>query len=301
MSLFANDNSLSALINRPRPSRWALFLKEPCVFIARTLYSWRYVLPSDPINPITVVCISDTHNSQPPVPAGDILIHAGDLTQSGTQEELAAAIEWLKALPHAHKILVGGNHDALLDKSFTRHRSDRVMKGLDWGDLIYLERESVVVSCSNGRRISIYGSPMSPRHGNWAFQYPRTEDIWTNTIPSDLDILITHGPPKGHLDCGGLGCAFLLREIWRVKPKLHVFGHVHEGHGKEWIPYSVLQEAYEATVVMRGGLSNMIWTVWMYLRVRFAPPTKSSTLLVNAAQVGGLRDEVKRAPIVVRI
>ena len=51
------------------------------------------------------------------------------------------------------------------------------------------------------------------------------------------DILLTHGPPKGHLDQGGKGCPQLLREIWRVRPRLVVFGHIHEGYEREHISY----------------------------------------------------------------
>ena len=49
-----------------------------------------------------------------------------------------------------------------------------------------------------------------------------------------IDVLVTHGPPIGHGDeCEGghrAGCVDLLAEVQnRIKPKYHVFGHVHEG------------------------------------------------------------------------
>ena len=51
-------------------------------------------------------------------------------------------------------------------------------------------------------------------------------------IPDNIDILITHGPPIGHGDrCSGgnrAGCVDLLFEIQnRIKPKAHIFGHIH--------------------------------------------------------------------------
>jgi Icc-related predicted phosphoesterase len=60
-------------------------------------------------------------------------------------------------------------------------------------------------------------------------------------IPEGTDVLITHGPPFGTLDkdeIGGphMGCRDLTRAILRVKPRLHVFGHVHGAYGKELGP-----------------------------------------------------------------
>jgi predicted phosphohydrolase len=55
------------------------------------------------------------HNSTPPVPNGDVLIHAGDLTENSTLSELQAHIDWLSPLPHTHKVVITGNHDTYLD------------------------------------------------------------------------------------------------------------------------------------------------------------------------------------------
>ena len=52
--------------------------------------------------------------SSPPLPPGDILIHAGDLTKRGTEGEVDSALAGLDAAPHAHKIVVAGNHDIAL-------------------------------------------------------------------------------------------------------------------------------------------------------------------------------------------
>lgn len=75
-----------------------------------------------------------------------------------------------------------------------------------------------------------------PEYGGWAFNIPRGQpclDKW-NQIPDDVDILVTHSPPLGHGDhcCSGVraGCVELLSSVQnRIKPKYHVFGHVHEG------------------------------------------------------------------------
>lgn len=259
----------------------------------------RDIVPSRPISdPVTVVCVSVTHNVQAALPDGDILIHAGDLTQSGTPRELQGALDWLNAQPHPHKIVVAGNHDTVLDPS--RAVEDERAR-LDGGDVTYLRGEAVTVQCANGRRLHVYGSPLSPRHGNWAFQYPRPEDVWAGTVPHGVDILITHGAPRAHLDLMHLGCPHLLREVWRTRPRLHVFGHVHEGYGQEWAEFDELQGAFEAVVMSRGlrRMVNFGRLVFEIARRRFRSAKEAPCLLINAAMVGGLWDRERRKPITV--
>ena len=219
----SREASLDALLHRRRPSVWSEFLSHPVLFLAQKIYGWHRILSSvEPLSPITVVCISDTHNCQPCLPDGDILIHAGDLTQSGSLSEIHSTLDWLNRQPHRYKVVIAGNHELILDSSFASNSNCR--QDIRWGDVIYLQNESITIKCSHGRNIKIYGSPWTPKHGNWAFQYSRTTDIWHGTVPADIDILITHVPPRGHLDLNGLGCKFLLGELWRLqrKPRLHV-------------------------------------------------------------------------------
>lgn len=300
---------LDALLHRPQPSAWQQFCRAPCVFLANLIYNFHnsnlatQIQP--PIDPISVVCISDTHNTQPKLPESDILVHAGDLTQSGTLAELEAALSWLRGQPHPHKIVIAGNHDVLLDKTYSPSDKAAAQRSrLDWGSgsVIYLEDADTVITCNNGRRLRIYGSPKSARHGNWAFQYPRLTDVWANSVPNDVDILVTHGPSRCHLDLLNLGCVHLIRELWRVKPKLHVFGHVHEGYGQEWLRFDGLQRAYEGVIVAAGGLFNLMQAVQAYAGTLFGCETvEARTLVVNAAMVGGLRDDERRRPFKVVI
>lgn len=293
---------LEELLHRRRPSAYQQFLKQPCVFLVTKLYGWRSAVTSlsEPSRPVTVVCISDTHNSQPSdVPTGDILIHAGDVTQSGTLAEFQTALEWIKALPHPTKIIIAGNHDILLDDS-QPHVDPRTT--VDWGNITYLSSESTTVTCANGRQLKIYGSPLTPRYGNWPFQYPPDEDVWKDKIPDDTDILITHGPPKGHLD-DNVGCKYLLAEIWRRKPMLHVFGHVHSGYGVERAHFDKLQKVYEHTVTAGGGLWNLVQALILFLAAHtwLMPIQKHKATFVNAAMVGGFRDEQRRRPVAVQV
>ncbi|KAI0152254.1 hypothetical protein F4776DRAFT_19995 [Hypoxylon sp. NC0597] len=156
-------SGLDELLHRSRPSVWQLFSRNPCIFLARKLYSWRRLVPPSepPPNAVSVVCISDTHNSQCSLPDGDILIHAGDLTQSGSFEELQATISWLQNHPHCIKVVIAGNHDLLLDAS----RPDidgkalAMRRQIGWDDIIYLEDSATAVVCRNGRRVNTLWQP----------------------------------------------------------------------------------------------------------------------------------------------
>jgi Icc-related predicted phosphoesterase len=176
---------------------------------------------------VRIVCLSDTHNSVPDlvVPDGDLLLHGGDHTRRGSLEELRVAADWLRSLPHRHKVMVGGNHDfGLQGKGRSGHEL--------FAPMTYLEDQSVEVE-----GLRIYGSPWTPEHGTWAFQAPRGEPmarIWRR-IPDDIQLLITHGPPADIFDMTvhgrRVGCADLARRVADVRPGLHLFGHIHEEYG----------------------------------------------------------------------
>lgn len=174
-----------------------------------------------------IVCLSDTHNQHDrlAVPDGDVLVHAGDATGHGTLTEWAAFASWLTALPHRHKVLIAGNHD------FCCQREAALARARLCG-VLYLQDELAEVE-----GLRIWGSPWQPWFYDWAFNLQRGPEIaakWA-LIPDAVDVLITHGPPAGILDRTtkgeDVGCMDLLRELQRVRPKLHVFGHIHEAYG----------------------------------------------------------------------
>ena len=174
-----------------------------------------------------VVCVSDTHGQgrKVLVPEGDVLVHAGDLTGAGTLEQLEKEAGWLRSLPHGRKIVIAGNHDFAFQ---TQPRDARArMEGLT-----YLEDEEAVVD-----GVRFYGSPWQPTFLDWAFNLDRGPPIrakW-DLIPEGTDVLVTHGPPAGVGDRthrgATVGCADLTAAVARVRPRLHVFGHIHEAYG----------------------------------------------------------------------
>ncbi|RMD39364.1 hypothetical protein DV735_g5756, partial [Chaetothyriales sp. CBS 134920] len=258
----------------PQPSVWQQFRREPAAFLARWLHRCRPRLsispPAEASNPITVVCISDTHQSQPTVPDGDLLLHAGDLSNYGSFEELQAQLDWLASLPHRHKVLIAGNHDRLLDPEYVARFPDRICEtegrsraDLDWHDLVYLNCTSRTLEFGH-RRVNIFGSPWTPQFGTFAFQYPPIRDVWTGAVPQGTDIVLTHGPPRGYLDLGGKGCPHLLREVAKTRPQAVVFGHIHAGHGQEEAGFRGVDTCYQRVMAGNGGLATVFAMVaWL--------------------------------------
>lgn len=181
-----------------------------------------------------VDCISDLHGYYPKLEGGDLLIVAGDLTARDTENQHDDFFVWINNQPYKKKIFIAGNHD-----NYIQVNNKKFIKTLQNSDLEYL--------CDSGteyENLKIWGSPWTPTFCNWHFMKDRGKEIkamW-DLIPDDIDILITHGPPFGVLDKvkisskgnaeGFAGCEELRKAIERIQPKLHVFGHIHEGYGQ---------------------------------------------------------------------
>lgn len=182
----------------------------------------------------TIYHVSDTHMNHEKliIPQDiDIMIHSGDMgnyrNPYNCEVEIRNFIEWYSKVNIPHKICIAGNHDTAIEKGLVKK------KDFEDAGIIYLENEMVTIE-----GINIYGSPATPRFGDWAFMYDRGKiyKIW-DKIPDTTDILVTHGPGKGTLDLstnrlGQLeycGCSNLLKQIRdRIKPKFHLFGHIHD-------------------------------------------------------------------------
>ncbi len=169
-----------------------------------------------------VDCISDLHGFTPKLAGGDLLLVCGDLTARDLPEQYERFLAWLKEQPYRCKVVVAGNHDGLLES----------------GD-VTIQGPSIHYLCDSMiefEGLKIWGSPYTPTFQSWHFMRDRGPDIkkhW-DLIPSGIDILVTHGPPFGIFDknmqqtpCGCLDLRKAVEE--RIKPRLHTFGHIHEG------------------------------------------------------------------------
>lgn len=136
---------------------------------------------------------------------------------------------------------------------------DKHISYLDWGDMIYLWSSSITLSFPWDRSLGIYGSPLTPLYGISAFQHLPSEDVWTEKIPLHIDIILTHDPPRGHLDgCMKSGSAFLTQEVVRVRPRLVVYGHIHVGHGIEESVYDRVGKVYEQISGQLAGWESLV-------------------------------------------
>ena len=177
--------------------------------------------------------ISDTHGSHKSlvIPEGiDVVIHSGDCSNYrdpyNNESEVRDFIDWFSGVDIPTKIYVAGNHDTSIEKG--------LIMGNDFTDngITYLENESIVLD-----GIKIFGSPHTPQFGQWAFMKARhkLERVWGMAIDDDVDVIVTHGPPKGILDLAEdrngcleyCGDKSLLNRVKEVNPKLVLFGHIH--------------------------------------------------------------------------
>lgn len=203
-----------------------------------------------------VDCISDLHGHYPELEGGDILIVSGDLTTSDKPIQYGNFGSWIQRKNYKKKIIISGNHDNYLDN-----------KRYDFIKDIY-EEIKVDYLCDSGTEfggIKIWGSPYTMKFDGMnpncmAFTCDTDDELnehW-KLIPDEIDILITHCPPHGILDkvirADEHNGSKTLREhvIVRIKPRLHVFGHIHEWGGKivdccttRFVNCSHMNEEYE--------------------------------------------------------
>lgn len=223
--------------------------------------------------------ISDTHGedlARYPNEPIDVVIHCGDLTQESKLSEYKQAIKLLNNVNAPIKLAIAGNHDFTLDDTLYRQKlteahlplpqEDRTVKTTygDFGEaralfdaqgtsdnarIIFLDEGMHDIELSKGVSLRIYASSFVPSEENhYGYPYdPFLGHTWD--IPSDVDIVITHPPPKGVLDFNintksRAGCEMLFSAVARAKPKLHCFGHIHEAWGAKMVTWRQEEPSY---------------------------------------------------------
>ena len=211
--------------------------------------------------------LSDTHGMeyQPenkPIQHADVAIHCGDLTEESKLDEYRASLRLLQDINAPLKLVIAGNHDMTMDIPTFRKKvtdakppldPDLVKKEYgDYGaarqmfedaraaDVNFLDEGTHRFVLGNGALLTVYASPYTPSLGDWAFQYPPAQGH-NFQIAQGVDVVMTHGPPKGIMDYTDAkqraGCPDLFGAVARARPRLHCFGHIHEGWGAKLVAW----------------------------------------------------------------
>jgi len=212
-------------------------------------------MEADPKKPIKIVAISDTHNGHNSVtiPLCDILIHAGDESYRGRKEEIEAFARWFDKQAAKHLVWIPGNHSLGVEAQWPGSKS--------WLSDISPRTHVLMNSDVTLEGVKIWGSPVTPWFHDWAWNEVRGQAIkkYWDMIPADTSIVVTHGPPHGILDVVSpgtlredhVGCEDLMAALLRIKPKVHIFGHIHEGYGRQqfmdtlYLNASIMDEYYD--------------------------------------------------------
>lgn len=153
--------------------------------------------------------LSDTHGLHRRVkglPAADVIVHSGDISHNGTEDEVLDFLNWFIELPYPDKIFVTGNHDLCLWEA----------EGIEDlpSNVHFLQDSSIIIA-----GVKFFG-----------LGYNHQEFL----IPDDADIVVTHEPPVMILDkSSGIhwGNAHIRNRIQTVRPRYHLFGHAHDSYG----------------------------------------------------------------------
>ncbi|KAL9634413.1 MAG: hypothetical protein Q9164_004101 [Protoblastenia rupestris] len=211
--------------------------------------------------------ISDTHGMEfpsenRPLQHADVAIHCGDLTEESKLEEYRTSIRLLKDIHAPLKLVIAGNHDFTMDTAVFKKKVADARPPLDpklvrkvYGDLgearqifeeakaagiVFLDEGNHQFILENRALLTVYASPWTPSLGDWGFQYPQGQGH-NFKIMKGVDLVVTHGPAKGIMDYTDArqraGCSDLFQAVARARPRLHCFGHIHEGWGAKLVTW----------------------------------------------------------------
>jgi Icc-related predicted phosphoesterase len=213
---------------------------------------------------IKIVAVSDTHGQEVKnLPKADLLIHSGDWSCGGSFQDTNKFLIWMSKIRMDYQkvVVVPGNHDKYPyhNQSLAKEEFRKLSIDLLIDEATYFQ----------GKKI--YGMPWTPIFFDWAFMADdHKRKAYCEAIPSDTDILITHGAPKGYLDVlaanssdpgAHAGCEFLKEALDRVKPQLHTWGHLHEGSGIQMLNGTILVNA--SSMDERYRLINGFKTIYL--------------------------------------
>ncbi|KAF2789856.1 Metallo-dependent phosphatase [Melanomma pulvis-pyrius CBS 109.77] len=232
----------------------------------------RFLILSDTHSALPSTSPSNNVAFRSPLPEADVVLHCGDLTMVGQLHEYEKALVMLSNIKAELKLVIAGNHDITLDEEYydrkgmymhrLKEKDERITRQARemWtgeqarkAGVTYLDEGVHSFVLKSGAKLRVYASPYQPEFCDWAFPYFRNQDrynpphlatpgavpIAQNAVPDfpAIDVMMTHGPPIGRRDetrrNEHVGCEHLLRAARRCRPRLHCFGHIHEGWGAE--------------------------------------------------------------------
>ena len=166
-----------------------------------------------------ILHLSDTHSKHLellPLPDADIIVHSGDFTFAGSEDEAYNFINWFCDLPYQHKIFIAGNHDMCMYGAES-------IDGLP-GNVHYLCNNRIEIG-----DVMFYGIPLFMED-----LIDGSYDRMIGEIPESTNVLITHQTPYGICDeFNGRHCGDrVLRDKIDKLPslKFHLFGHQHDAN-----------------------------------------------------------------------
>ncbi|UZJ57388.1 hypothetical protein CBS101457_006708 [Exobasidium rhododendri] len=259
----SEEQTATSTVPRKRPNEEAMEFSKSNSIVWHTSYDVDNPPPKPSAKHVRFIVVSDTHNTEPEVPFGDVLLHSGDLTVMGSTKSFQDQLRWLDSLPHQYKYVIAGNHDFglctrdnwLATRGKELHEMYKCKDDTDPEAIKkavkdfesnpsrvhrYLEDEKAEFRL-HGKSWSVYGSPWTPEFESWAWNYKRgaeAKEIYSS-LPQ-TDILLTHGPPHkiGKLDVltdgvTHVGCEELADKVnsGEIRPTLFCFGHIHEARG----------------------------------------------------------------------
>ncbi|KAG8530163.1 uncharacterized protein KY384_005646 [Bacidia gigantensis] len=211
--------------------------------------------------------ISDTHGDDfraqdGPIPQADVAIHCGDLTEESKLDEFRTALKSFAAVQAPLKLIIAGNHDFTLDTPAFKEKVATAQSSLepdlvkkiygDYGEarqliedarsarIVFLDEGEHYFTLANGATLTVYASPFTPSLSDWGFQF-HPNDGHNFSIRPGVDLVMTHGPPRGIMDYTDskqrAGSTDLFEAVARARPRLHCFGHIHEGWGAKKVAW----------------------------------------------------------------
>lgn len=196
-----------------------------------------------------ILATSDTHGNLDKLDlAGvDLAIFAGDiaplrgLSSWDAYDQLkwmnTKFVEFCSKWPSTNIVFVPGNHDFF---PVIKERFGYKLHGKNLSLSLAPNSTMLIDQLVEFDGFKIYGTPWVPIISyRWAFEAEsdRLKERFS-LIPSGVDILVTHTPPRfNHLgvsleygaDSENFGCSELADEIFKKEPKMCFCGHIHSG------------------------------------------------------------------------